>query len=671
MKDLELEILKWSDTLNRYFIQDYCTSIKLSNSFNQIAAELSFDIPYATFSSSLVAMNIELGDIVFFYYNTILIFAGKVIDVNQKGKAGTLSVTCYDYCWWICKSNITKNFNNISVKNALEYVYTDIGATYNIDYELGSNGNIMIKSRLVKNKPAHKVLYAIYNEITKVTHVYYYLHTQGDGSTVTITEADKYYSGLTIQMPTSLDEVNGNLIDYEINESMQNMITQVDFFTSTGDKYNDGTNSLKIESQGRFGNIIENVEVDDDDTGAVRALEEGRKKLLEQGKPTEELTVTCYGNIAYKVAYGVLVKIPNTNYYDRFMYIVSSEWTWSKNSQFDDKFRFISKLTLSPSKNQNLTDWTDIEDTKEQKSDTQNNSSDLVNRIITELKKYLGVAYKWAGKSPADGGMDCSGYISYVYNQFANELEINSEDGKLYPQTYTMMGEGKDVTSDFPNNLRECDIIFPSDHHVVAYIGGGQIIEEPSTGNVCRIVNMSGDSRFNNILKVIRVVPDSAWNTSNGSSGGVTSGGYSNQLVKFTESWEGYNSTWYTGDGTYTIGYGTSTGGNLGQKLKAQGITSCTKDQAEDWLEEEMNTWASEIKKQCENKGVSLNQYSFDCMVDLCYQWGYTYLTGKRSSVFDALCNGDLEAAKSRITGYPRRDSARKNMLDGAYTLND
>jgi len=158
MKDLQLRIFKWNDSTKSCYIEDYCTSIKLSNSFNQIAAELSFELPYATLSSALLALNIEMGDYVSLVYGIEQIFSGKVIDKHLKSKSEILSITCYDYCWWVCKSNITKNFNNISVRSALDCVYKYIGAAYDIDYELGSNGDIMIKSHLVKNKPASKVL---------------------------------------------------------------------------------------------------------------------------------------------------------------------------------------------------------------------------------------------------------------------------------------------------------------------------------------------------------------------------------------------------------------------------------------------------------------------------------------------------------------------------------
>src|SRR5471030_309181 len=333
MQDLKLRIYKWNDNLKTYFLEDYCTSIKLSNSFTQIAAELNFTIPYATLSSSLLAINVEMGDIISLTYKDNKIFEGKVIQTNLKGKGEELTVTCYDYCWWLVKSNITRNFNNISVRNALKDVYESIGATYRIDDELGDNGNIMITSHLVKDKPVAKVLNAIYSEVSKSTKstngVYYYMHTEGDGSTLTITEADKYFSGLTIQSPTSLKFADVNLIDYEIDGSMQNMITRVEFYKTTGEIYDDKTVQLDEKNIGRYGIIQEGIEVADDDTNATKALAEGNKKLSEQGKPSEELTVTCYGDVNYKVAYGVMVKIPNTNYYDKFMYIVSSELIWN------------------------------------------------------------------------------------------------------------------------------------------------------------------------------------------------------------------------------------------------------------------------------------------------------------------------------------------------------
>ena len=386
MNNIKLKIVKYNSVTN-YYVEDYCTSIKLSNSLSQISSELVFSLPYATMSNNLLPVNIEMGDNITLFYKDNQIFNGKVTDTDLKGKAQELTVTCFDYTWWICKSNITKNFNDISIGSALDYIYSLLGAVYYLGDELGNNKNIMIKNHLVKKKPASKVLYAIYNEITKINGIYYYMHTLGDGVTITITEVDKYFSGLTIKPPTNgvngVNEIDGNLIDFEITKSMQNMISRVDFFKTTGEVFNTiglgGTIELDDKNMGRYGIIIENVEVSDDDNTGQKALAEGNNILNEKGKPSEELIVNCIGDIDYKVGHGVVVKILNTEYYDKYMYITSSEWNWLKDGSF------LSKLSLSSSKIGDITDWSSIEEKQDSLSDatdTNGTSSDLVNRIM-------------------------------------------------------------------------------------------------------------------------------------------------------------------------------------------------------------------------------------------------------------------------------------------------
>uniref|UniRef100_UPI00207A88DD NlpC/P60 family protein n=2 Tax=Clostridium TaxID=1485 RepID=UPI00207A88DD len=464
--------------------------------------------------------------------------------------------------------------------------------------------------------------------------------------------------------PSSQNSADGNLIDYEINESMENMITSVAIYNADGskakygvDEHDEVVNTITLEDTdlNRFGNIQESMTMDEN--GDIsKAKNEAKQLLQKKSIPSKELEVICLGDIDYRVAYCVMVKIPGTKYYDVFMYILSSEWIWNKDGTF------ISKLTLSPSKHHDLIEFKDIEEKQDDESNSKEGTvSDLVNRILEELKKHLGLPYLYGGKAPSYGGMDCSGYIAYVYNQFSNELEVTSNSHTLTSQTYAMMNEGKDVTKDFPDNLKECDIVFPHAGHVQAYIGDGKVIHSPQTGDVIKI----SDLDKNKIAKVIRVVPDSAWN---GGNEGTTSNGYSAQYVELAKELEGFVSSWDNSSSYGAIGYGTDASGDVGQRLKAQGVTSCTESQATEWLKEELNNWADEVKKRCDNKGIKLNQYCFDCMVDIAYQWG-----NQKWGILDLLASGDIEGAKAKIKrfGYPRRDNARCNMLDGKYIVND
>ncbi|NFG39396.1 XkdQ/YqbQ family protein [Clostridium botulinum] len=668
MKDLVLRITKYNNPTDIVQLQDYCTEVKLANSFTQIAAELNFTMPHTTLSSSLVAVNVEPGDTVTLHYKDKQLFYGKVIDTEKKGKEESLKVTCYDFCWWICKSNITKNFSNIPILQALLDVYGEIEAPNMIDKELGTNGDILLNSHLVIDKPASKVLQAIYSEITKQTGVYYYMH-QDEYGVCTITEADKYYSNLTIKMPSSQNSADGNLINYEINESMENMVTSVAIYNADGskakygvDEHDEVVNTITLEDTdlNRFGNIQESMTMDEN--GDIsKAKNEAKQLLQKKSIPNEELEVTCLGDIDYRVAYCVMVKIPGTKYYDVFMYILSSEWIWNKDGTF------ISKLTLSPSKHHDLTEFKDIEEKQDEETNSKEGTgSDLVNRILEELKKHLGLPYLYGGKAPSYGGMDCSGYIAYVYNQFSDELEVTSNSHTLTSQTYAMMNEGKDVTKDFPDNLKECDIVFPHAGHVQAYIGDGKVIHSPQSGDVIKI----SDLNKNKIAKVIRVVPDSAWKSGNASE--MANGSVSDNLIEFCKGWERfYDHAYRDSGGVLTIGYGSTD-----RKYTSKG--TCTEKEAIQWLKEEMNEKCSELSNALKNAGVSLTQNKYDALADFCYNAGLDGL--KKSGLWDfAIGNSNKSSteawnvylhdnAGNYLNGLKKRRDAQRNIWDnGVY----
>lgn len=93
--------------------------------------------------------------------------------------------------------------------------------------------------------------------------------------------------------------------------------------------------------------------------------------------------------------------------------------------------------------------------------------------------RYLGVPYVWGGASPS--GFDCSGLVSYAYGQI----------GKSVPH-YTGA-----IWAAFPkvpsSDLQPGDLVFfYSDlHHVGMYIGNGQFIHAPHTGDVVKISSLS------------------------------------------------------------------------------------------------------------------------------------------------------------------------------------
>lgn len=101
--------------------------------------------------------------------------------------------------------------------------------------------------------------------------------------------------------------------------------------------------------------------------------------------------------------------------------------------------------------------------------------------IVSDALKYLGVPYVWGGTTPS--GFDCSGLVQYVF----------AMNGITLPRTTTQQEFSGTVIS--ISQLQAGDLVFfgarGSTHHVGIYIGGGQFVHAPQTGDVVKITSIS------------------------------------------------------------------------------------------------------------------------------------------------------------------------------------
>jgi cell wall-associated NlpC family hydrolase len=99
--------------------------------------------------------------------------------------------------------------------------------------------------------------------------------------------------------------------------------------------------------------------------------------------------------------------------------------------------------------------------------------------VVGIAMRYLGVPYVWGGSSPR--GFDCSGFVSYVFAQIGVSLPHSS---------YAMFNMGTPVSI---SQLQPGDLVFfTGASHMGIYIGGGQFIHAPHTGDVVKISSLSG-----------------------------------------------------------------------------------------------------------------------------------------------------------------------------------
>ncbi len=110
--------------------------------------------------------------------------------------------------------------------------------------------------------------------------------------------------------------------------------------------------------------------------------------------------------------------------------------------------------------------------------------------VVVAALSQLGVPYQWAGSSPSEG-FDCSGLTMWAYAQVGVSLPHNAA---------AQHGMGTPVDR---SNLQPGDLVFfNGDSHEGMYIGGGQFVHAPHTGDVVKISNLDGYPGYNGAVRI-------------------------------------------------------------------------------------------------------------------------------------------------------------------------
>lgn len=103
--------------------------------------------------------------------------------------------------------------------------------------------------------------------------------------------------------------------------------------------------------------------------------------------------------------------------------------------------------------------------------------------VVATASKYLGIPYVYGGSTPA--GFDCSGLVQYVFRELGVSLNRVAADQTAH---------GIPITKE---NLLPGDIVFFHNtnkytriNHVGIYVGDGNFIHAPQTGDVVKITTL-------------------------------------------------------------------------------------------------------------------------------------------------------------------------------------
>lgn len=127
--------------------------------------------------------------------------------------------------------------------------------------------------------------------------------------------------------------------------------------------------------------------------------------------------------------------------------------------------------------------------------------------LIWFAKQQLGTPYKYASADPRNGGLDCSGFLYYVFNHFNIKVPRTSKD---------YMNYGKTITK---NEAKTGDVIVFTGTDAAQRVGGHVgIVLENNNGNISFIHSSSGKKNgvtisslsegyyIQRFLKIVRVI---------------------------------------------------------------------------------------------------------------------------------------------------------------------
>jgi cell wall-associated NlpC family hydrolase len=113
--------------------------------------------------------------------------------------------------------------------------------------------------------------------------------------------------------------------------------------------------------------------------------------------------------------------------------------------------------------------------------------------VLLNALSLTGVPYKYGGKSPQTG-FDCSGFVSYVFQQATNLVLPHGA------RAISQLGQAIPLEQLQPGDLVFFNTLKSAFSHVGIYLGEGRFIHAPSSGDSIRIVDMSDSywaKRFN------------------------------------------------------------------------------------------------------------------------------------------------------------------------------
>lgn len=228
----------YDDNGNKTDVTNIYISNKYTCSLDKPAQQVNLTLAYGIYSTSFPSFYVAPGQKIELYNDETCIFKGKVMNSEIKADEEQIELTCYDYIWYLTKSKVVYNFNDISAYDAVCKIFDDLEIQYNKNGIFGGpNGDgAKIKiNHLIKNKSAYDACMMIATELHTQIGDFYYMFMDVDGN-INLMACDKYWSKQVIKpcSDPTLTNPDGTMISLSYKNDITDMVTRIQLFDSKG-----------------------------------------------------------------------------------------------------------------------------------------------------------------------------------------------------------------------------------------------------------------------------------------------------------------------------------------------------------------------------------------------------------------------------------------------------
>ena len=464
---IKLEVIKQSDKeIQSIDITQLIGSIRWSGDIQEASRSLEFDMVVSPYDKNIPKVDVKCGDVVKFYENNKELFRGYVLNRKRSYNSTKMSFECLDRGFYLINNEGVYNFKNKSPEEITKQICNNFGI---------ATGDIVSTGYKFDKK-------FIGTNLDEIIMTFYTLaSTKNNKKYMVLFKEDKLN---VIEKGVKVLDVmfqNGyNIIDSQFSEDIKDIKTKVTVIDDDGKVVHTKVDDNLVKLYGSFQKVIKKEEGKDYKEHANQNIKD----------ITQKAEIKGFGDTSCVTGYGVHVKDGYTGLTGLF-YIDQDKHTWENGT-------YTIELTLNFKNIMNEVEAGENEDDENSKSSTSSSSSSSssssnskVEKVISTAKSKLGCKYVWGAQGP--NTFDCSGLMVYC---FKNAAGINLPRTSKEQSNY-----GTKVSK---SNLQTGDLVFFNTSgkgvsHVGLYIGDGNMLHSPRSGDVVKIVSINTsyyNSRF-------------------------------------------------------------------------------------------------------------------------------------------------------------------------------